>query len=124
MDFGLFTYTYATSFTISGSVDPGQQLTGVWWADGNMRASCGIMLNATCVDSTSSDLAYAGPGIAFTFSSGFLSGANTLQFFVNNSYRETGLRAHLTATDTGIPEPGTLALVGAGLLVLAIRRRR
>jgi hypothetical protein len=125
MDFGTFTYTFKTTFNIAGSVDPGTQLTGVWWADGHLDAACGIRLNGNCnsVVNPGAPTTYGSTsGTFFAISSGFVVGTNTVEFLVSNADREVGLRVNFGSAS--VPEPSSLLMMGAGLLALAVRRKK
>jgi hypothetical protein len=133
MDFGVSVNEFRTSFTLPAFTSA--LIEGYWWADGTLTDDdCGISLNGNCIASTQTvPEAFAGvngnadgEGTFFSISSGFVTGANTLSFFVDNANWETGLRVTFTegSYDNFIPEPSTYLLMGGGLAALALRRRR
>ena len=131
MDYGVYTYQFTTQFTLNAGEGATAALYGWWWADGNLNAACGVMLNSTCVAVSIGGMdpdAYSWAGHLFNLStgSGFVDGVNTLTFNVDNVYRETGVRADLTLDPLGfpIPEPSTFGLMGAGLVLAGIYRFR
>lgn len=138
MDFGLALYEFAITFQISDASHV-VGISGNYWVDGklgvdgpqaqglitsNTTGLCGIQLNQTCFDSffIAPTASYASAGNPFLINSGFVTGDNTLIFRSVNSNREVGLRVDLTPSET--PEPATAGLIAAGLLGLAIARRR
>ena len=132
------TYDYNTSFTIDAGVyvPTSIAIVGRWALDN----SGGLYVNAAASPVVS--VAYAANGSTFTTWHDFTivagsftaGGAQTLHFRVTNSplnadqWNPHGLRVEFTSI-TGdpaavIPEPGTLALLGGGLLALGFFRRR
>lgn len=114
------TYIYTQTFTL-GSFGSAT-LSGQWTSDNDAV----MRLNGNLVSSTPAT-GYAA-FTPFTTSSGFVVGTNTLTFTVTNtpgSNTPTGLRVEISGTTTALPEPASLACVGAGLLALGgIARRR
>ncbi len=127
-------YTYTTTFNLTVYVLSSVIITGGWATDNSAVMS----LNGTQVTT----IANVGNDPfdnlhTFTLNSGngLVLGTNTLTFVVTNvgaplpNTNPTGLRvqyAGITGTPSGgeIPEPGTLALLGGGLLAVGILRRR
>lgn len=64
-------------------------------------------------------------GLPTVLSSGFVSGPNTLEFFVEGNGVTDGFALRTTSFTAAVPEPGTYAmlLAGLGVLGLAVRRR-
>ena len=147
LDFGSGSFwAYETTFTLPAFVSA--TITGSWWADGTLNfatggsdglggSNCGIFLNGSCVgvpnNLVGAPSSFEGPnghldaaGNAFSIASGFQQGTNTLRFVVRNAGQETGLRVSMTGDfqTEAIPEPATYALMGAGLAMVAILRRR
>jgi hypothetical protein len=118
-------YVYTTTFSLSGFDLSTVVLTGQWATD---NSGLNIVLNGVALPFTTPVQGFFG-WHAFTLSSGFVNGVNTLQFVVNNagcpgcSVNPTGLRVEITGTgmldsqNSGsphqpVPEPATLVLVG------------
>ncbi len=115
--------TFRLSFNLTG-VDPTTvTITGNWAAD-----NCGhVLLNGTtevgiipvCNSATSFNTF-----TAFSLNSGFVSGANTLDFVLTNTGGPGAVRVdNLAGTAGAVPEPATL-LLGAPALALALLSRR
>jgi hypothetical protein len=117
-------YVYTQTFN-AGSIGPGSVLAGRWASD-----NAGLMyLNGTLVSTSPYGSNAAGHSYnvwhAFTITSGFVQGLNTLEFRVNNFYPGvTGLRVEFSAAS--LPEPAeliTMLALLAGAFWLASRRR-
>lgn len=127
-------YDYRTTFDLTGLNPNTAVLMGSWAADNSGE----ILLNG---------LEAAGTGIGITGDEGFkhltaftvigniswledghgfLPGLNTLDFIVNNEESSpTGLLVDITGTASPAPEPGSLLLMGSGIVGLAgVLRRR
>jgi hypothetical protein len=95
-------------------------LAGRWAAD---DSGLQIRLNGVAV-----------PGVAvaqydqwtfFSIDAGFVDGINTLEFDTLSTQSPTGLRVEFSESNFAVPEPGSWALFGAGLLGIAsVARRR
>ncbi|WP_295618424.1 PEP-CTERM sorting domain-containing protein [Chamaesiphon sp. GL140_3_metabinner_50] len=110
------TYTYSTSFNLSGLVASTASIQGKWNTD---NSGLKLILNGVDVAATNSGF---GTGFStFSLTSGFNSGNNTLAFVVNNApngdpINPTALRVEFTSatadlqpTGTEVPEPSDLA---------------
>jgi hypothetical protein len=124
------TTVYRTTFSLSGFDAASAQITGLWASDNNAE----ILLNGAATGFT---LPAAGVSFfflhAFTLSSGFVAGVNTLDFRVTDVGPPTALRvdsitgtANLAPPTGGVPEPSAWALMilGFGAAGAALRRRR
>jgi hypothetical protein len=132
-------YDYRTTFDLTGFNPATASISGGWASDND-----GVKILLNGLDRPQSSYpAFAGGYASFTsfsISSGFVSGLNTLDFFVHNGGtgpgddsgdpNATGLRVEMSGTAEALPvsaaEPGTLPLVGIGLAGLygyaALRR--
>jgi len=116
-------YKYRTTFDLTGFDYTTAFISGRWSTD---NEGWDILLNGIStgtlnriLDPTSFQ-AWHG----FSVSGGFISGVNTLDFVVKNDIQATGnpsgLRVEITsATAAPVPEPGTMMLLGSGLVGLA-----
>jgi len=125
MDFGFGIFEFRLAFNLHGFVPESAWMDIVWLADGLLLPGCGIQLNGNCVDTPGEPYQYYKPaGYRAYINSGFLPEDNTLSFFVQNGYRETGLRASFDSFVDPIPEPSTYALLAAGVAVLVWKHKR
>lgn len=125
MDFGSGIFEFRLTFSLHGFVPESAWMDVIWLADGMLRSGCGIELNGNCFDTPGEPYQYFRPGAYRAYiNSGFLPEDNTLSFYVQNGFRETGLRASFDSFVDPIPEPSTYALMAAGLALLAWKRRR
>lgn len=63
-------------------------------------------------------------GLPTVLSSGFVNGVNTLEFFVEGNGVTDGFALRTTSFTAAVPEPGTYAMLLAGLGVLGVAARR
>jgi hypothetical protein len=117
------TYTYTTTFDITGYIASSASLTGRFAVDNNLTS---VSLNGTNLGITGRGVGY---WTSFAINSGFVTGVNTLQFAVVNggtSPNPTGLRVEFSQFTAAVPEPESYALALVGLLtvggMLRIRR--
>jgi hypothetical protein len=124
------TYDYRTTFNLTGLNSGTAAISGLWNTDNN---GLGISING--VDTgvlgthyTTGFTQFLNGDSPFSITSGFKSGVNTLDFFVNNGGsvpNPTALKVEMTGT-AAIPEPETYAmlLVGLGLIGFTARRKK
>lgn len=125
LDFGRQIYEFRITFSLTGRNPLSAFIAGNYWADGMLTQFCGIKLNDTCFDTSGLPHQYwQNGGHPFRIDTGFVDDTNTLSFFVQNGFRETGLRAFITNDAAFVPEPGTWAMMTAGLGALLFFRRR
>jgi len=116
-------YVFKTTFDLSGLIASTATITGKWASD---NTGLGVYLNGNLVPGSANNVNNAFAAFKdFSINSGFIDGVNTLEFHVRNnsgaSGNPTGLIVDMSGTAQPVPEPATLAALGAGLL--AFRRR-
>jgi|APLak6261658528_1056013.scaffolds.fasta_scaffold04819_1 hypothetical protein len=110
------TYTYRTTFDLTGFDSKTASITGGWTTDNN---GLDILINGiSLVVFTTAPTSFESGFSAFSITSGFLPGTNTLDFVVNNVDGPTALRVEVTGTASPVPVPAAVWLFGSGLLVL------
>ena len=119
-------WVFQTTFDLTGLVPSTAQISGRWMADNqgiDMYLNSTILSNSTPLNTFNTWTLFALPQ-----GSGFISGLNTLTFVVRNDAgvlgNPVGLRVEMSGTANGVPEPATLALLGAGMLCLGMISRR
>lgn len=110
------TITYRTTFDLSAFSAPGWRIDGRWAAD---DSGLTIRLNGVVVPGVA--VAQADQWTDFSITSGILPGLNTLEFTTFSTLSPTGLRVEMNTSP--VPEPSTWLLMGAGLGLVALRRR-
>ena len=111
-------YDYRTTFSLSNFLAASAVITGQWATDN------GGVIQINGVSTGQHTLHQYSAFTAFTITSGFVAGLNTIDFFVNKTYGPTGLRVEQTGTANAVPEPAALALFGVGAAMLGLARRR
>ena len=119
------TYTYRTTFDLTGLDPLSATISGQWATD---NPGLDILINGVSTGQVSCcQYFFFSP---FVISGGFVQGVNTLDFVVSNPSvtfpgNVTGLNVQiLRAEASSVPEPATLSLLGLGLLAATVRRRR
>ena len=129
------TYEYWTTFDLTDYNSNSVIITGNWMADnyGQIKLNSANLpgAGATIADGLGAYTTWHPFEIKKATSPGLLAGENTLKFSVTNAFvsgvNPSGLRVQFDSTfdeGVGVPEPGTLALLGGGLLALGFFRRR
>ncbi len=108
-------YVFGTTFTVPAG-ETALFLSGTWAAD---DSGVQVLLNGNPLASTPGP--FNNQQQAFSFTSGFVPGVNTLQFVVNNTALNTGLQVQgLSVRTTAIPfefEPQQGLLLGVPLFI-------
>ena len=119
------TYVYQTTFTLSpGENAATAQLSGMWTSDNDACIDLNGVNTGQCVG-----FASFGSLSAFSITSGFMSGVNTLAFVVHNGGGPTGVIAEVSGTVSpgttpAVPEPSSLFLMGTALAAAGLFYRR
>jgi len=110
------TYTYTYQFTIDTTTHAGFSLSGLVWADDQVR----VLLNGNEIMAMSG-IIWNQPHVAFSTSdqSYFVNGPNDLIIeVVNSGGGPTGINVSGSVSATIVPEPATMGLLGLGTLLL------
>lgn len=113
------TLTFRTTFDLTGLDFSSASISGDWATD---NTGLDILINGASTGNTCSGFSSL---CNFTVASGFVAGINTLDFQVQDLGVISGfLVSSISGTANAIPEPGTLAILGLGLIGLGVTRRR
>ncbi|MEP6834970.1 MAG: PEP-CTERM sorting domain-containing protein [Gemmatimonas sp.] len=124
---GGVTRTFRTTFTLNAGYNPlTAVLNGAWSTD---NAGTNIILNNVASGKTSAGF---NSFTSFSITNGFVVGLNTLDFVVRDDGSPGALAvtnlaviaAPVTPPTNTVPEPSTVALVAAGIAVIAAVRRK
>jgi hypothetical protein len=114
------TYDFQTTFSLTGDDPSTAELSGMWATD---NSGC-IFLNSVNTGDCTGNASF-GSLTAFSITSGFVAGVNTLDFMVLNSAPSpVGVIAEVSGTVSSgnptpaVPEPSSLVLAATGLLGL------
>lgn len=120
---GTYSLIYRTTFDLTGFDAATAAIAGRWATD---NFGTDIKLNGVSTSQTSATFSSFSN---FTLNSGFVAGLNTIDFLWNNAGGPGGLRVEFTSANAnliegqGVPEPGTVGLLLAGLAAFAVSRR-
>jgi hypothetical protein len=117
-------YDYRTTFDLTGLNPSTASITGLWSSDND-----GLYINLNGVNTENPGNPYGPPysfthWAAFSISSGFQAGVNTLDFYVMNGNGDTdtagptSLRVEMTGTASATPLPSTWTMLLAGFVGL------
>lgn len=110
------TRTFRTTFDLTGFDETTASLSGLWASD---NLGLDILINGISTGNTSAGFSALS---AFTITSGFVAGVNTLDFVVQDT---GGISGFLVSSLSGtVPEPGMLVIFGLGVAGLGFARRR
>jgi hypothetical protein len=115
-------YVYRTTFTVpANAILSTVNVSGMWATD---DPGIDIEINGISTGQLSLGMATLAP---FTITSGFVYGANTLDFHVTNAFpgllNPTGLRVDRVLGTYQIPEPSTVCILCAGLFSAVLLTR-
>jgi hypothetical protein len=116
-------YDFQTTFMIAAGFDPSTaSITGLFAADNHITAT---KINGTVVPGATTDT--FSNFTAFSVTSGFVSGLNTLDFIVHDdsppsSLRVDNLQGTVSPISSTAPEPGSIALLLGGVTLVALRK--
>ena len=113
-------YIYRTTFNLNGFDLSSVLISGLWSTD---NAGMDIFINGHSLGYTTSTTQYSAGFASFVINNYFVSGINTIDFWVRNDGGPTALRTELTGTGE-LPEPGSIALLGLGLSAVIFTRKR
>jgi hypothetical protein len=116
-------YTYDLVFDLTGLNPATAAISGIFGTDNDGS----ISLNGNAAVATTTFAGF-GSTTAFSFTSGFLSGLNTIQVVVDNGGDPTAFFVQFNSgtADSGggsVPEPTSMVLICSGLAGLALIRR-
>lgn len=119
------TYSFTTTFDLTGLDSTTAVLNGRWGAD---NQGLDIKINGTSTGISLLGVVFDNFNAlhGFSISDHFVSGINTLEFIIQNNGGPGAFRAELsgTADPVSVPEPGSLVLLSLGLLGLTTLRQR